>query len=402
MNYATWRSLLQDHTLPCAIVDLDAVDHNLRILHNTLRRDELTLRVASKSIRIPWLLRYLLDQAPTHLRGLMTYSARETHHLATHRFDDLLLAYPPHSPTDIDHLIQARRLTSSLTITVDHPEHIRLLATAAQDADLTLDLCLDLDVSWRPMRSISEKIHIGVRRSPIRTPDHALALADLIASSTHLRLTSLLAYEAQVAGLPDHHANPALSLAARLIKQRSIPLAAQRRAEIAHALRARGHQITLINGGGTGSLHSTCADPTVTEVTAGSGFLCPHLFERYHDLPLRPASFFALPICRISDPSFVTCYSGGFIASGATSPDRSPIVHSPSGLKPVSTEGWGEVQTPLSTSPSTPKLAIGDPVIARHAKSGEPFERFNDVLLIRQEQLVKVVQTYRGLQQCFS
>ena len=37
-----------------------------------------------------------------------------------------------------------------------------------------------------------------------------------------------------------------------------------------------------------GSVHSTSADPSVTEVTAGSGFLCPHLFDGYDRLPLDP------------------------------------------------------------------------------------------------------------------
>ena len=39
--------------------------------------------------------------------------------------------------------------------------------------------------------------------------------------------------------------------------------------------------VELVNGGGTGSLHTTAREAAVTEVTAGSGFYAPTLFDRY-------------------------------------------------------------------------------------------------------------------------
>ena len=41
-------------------------------------------------------------------------------------------------------------------------------------------------------------------------------------------------------------------------------------------------------------------------------------------------------------------------------------------------------------------LAIGDPVLFRHAKAGELCERFNELLLIQGGQVVDCVPTYRG------
>ncbi|SJM57033.1 L-gulono-1,4-lactone oxidase [Arthrobacter rhombi] len=35
----------------------------------------------------------------------------------------------------------------------------------------------------------------------------------------------------------------------------------------------------FVNGGGTGSIESTSAEATVTEVAAGSGFYGPELFQ---------------------------------------------------------------------------------------------------------------------------
>jgi D-serine deaminase-like pyridoxal phosphate-dependent protein len=206
-----------------------------------------------------------------------------------------------------------------------------------------------------------------------------------------------MAYEAQVAGIRD--VNPGsrhLDPVRRLIRERSKPLAAARRRAIVDALKVAGHPITIVNGGGTGSVASTSSDGSVTEVTAGSGFLAPHLFDGYRDLPLLPASFFLLPVVRLPDKGWVTVMGGGFVASGPVAADRAPVIHLPHGLTPTSTEGFGEVQTPLSVSPEAPPLSLGDPVVCRHGKGGELFERFADVHLIASD-AVTTVPTYRGL-----
>ena len=183
----------------------------------------------------------------------------------------------------------------------------------------------------------------------------------------------------------------------RLVKRRSRPLAANRRRKVVSALRAGGHRIHVVNGGGTGSVRSTGRDPSVTEVTAGSGFLCSHLFDHYDGLPLRPAAFFALPIVRRSDPNHVTCAGGGYVASGPAGPDRLPLVHLPAGLTPLPLEGFGEVQTPFVLGSTAPPLHAGDPVICRHAKAGELAERFERYLLVRGGRVEGREPTYRGL-----
>ena len=147
-------------------------------------------------------------------------------------------------------------------------------------------------------------------------------------------------------------------------------------------------------------MHATSHDGTVTEVTAGSGFFCPTLFDGYDDLPLEPAAFFALPVVRSSDPGFVTCAAGGFVASGPPGPDRAPRVHLPPGLSTVSLEGFGEVQTPFAVQGAQPVL--GAPVLCRHAKAGELMERFNEALLVEGDAIVARSPSYRGLGASFT
>ena len=158
--------------------------------------------------------------------------------------------------------------------------------------------------------------------------------------------------------------------------------------------------LRFVNGGGTGSLESTAAEPAVTEVTAGSGLYGPTLFDAYRAFTPRPAALFALPVVRRPGPGVVTALGGGYLASGPADRARLPRPHLPAGLRLDSQEGAGEVQTPLLGT-AAEELAIGDRVYLRHAKAGELCERFASLHLLEGERIVDEVPTYRGEGQCF-
>ena len=211
-----------------------------------------------------------------------------------------------------------------------------------------------------------------------------------------------LAYEAQIAGLTDD--NPfarALDWPKRLLKQLSRRDVEARRAAVGDALARAGLDCALYNGGGTGSLAWCSGESALTEVTAGSGFLCSHLFDYYHQgLALEPAALFALQVVRRPAPNVVTCHGGGYVASGEVGRDRLPVPYLPRGLTLFDLEGAGEVQTPMRL-PDGVFLALGDPVFMRHAKAGELAEHFGAYLLYQGGRIVGRAPTYRGLGQTF-
>jgi len=156
---------------------------------------------------------------------------------------------------------------------------------------------------------------------------------------------------------------------------------------------------------GTGSLQSTLTDESVTEVAFGSGLLHARIFDLFQSKMCQPALFFALTVTRKPQPDIITCQSGGFIASGSTGPDKSPVAHIPAELKPLDGEGFGEVQTPLSCRACPFPLHVGDPVFFRSAKSGEIAEHFTEYVAFRRTggklEVVGQWPTYRGLGQMF-
>ena len=158
--------------------------------------------------------------------------------------------------------------------------------------------------------------------------------------------------------------------------------------------------LEFVNGGGTGSVERTAAEPAVTEVAAGSGLYSPTLFDGYRAFDARPAAFFALPVTRVPTPGTVTVAGGGWTASGPAGADRLPVPTYPAGLHRFGTEGAGEVQTPLR-GPGTVGLQIGDRVWFRHAKAGELCEHVDVLHTLTGNELTGSLPTYRGEDRAF-
>lgn len=387
-DYDYYRQALAGVRLPAAFVDLDHLRANLATLSR--RAGELPIRLVTKSIRSVGITRRLLAAEP-RLRGLLCYSVAEAAWLAAEGFDDLVVAYPSTEPHELRAVTGQLRVGRTITLMVDSVGQLDAIAAMGQAEGVVVPVAIDLDMS-----SDFPGFRFGVYRSPVDGVAAAMALAGEIARRPALRLDGLMGYESQIAGLMDKVPGQALKNALiGFLKGRSISEVNARRRETVAALTAAGHRLRFVNGGGTGSFESTRADTSVTELAAGSGLYVPTLFDHYEAFRGLPAAGFALPVTRVPKPGIVTCAGGGYAASGPAGKDRLPRPWLPLGCTLISTEGAGEVQTPVR-HPASVAFGIGDPLLFRHAKAGELCERFNELLLIEAGRVVDVVTTYRG------
>lgn len=400
LRYSTVRRALEAEALPCLLLDEGAFDRNVARVLGRARDQGRTVRIATKSLRVPSLYRRILERGAGVAKGLLCYSAREAAFLAEEGFDNLLVAYPAWQDADLGPLARAAR-TKRVRIVVDSEESLVRLAVFGTKHGVAVPAVLCVDMSLELFGGL---VHLGVRRSPLRTPEDVRALIARARGLEGVVLVGIMAYEAQIAGLADDEpTHRARGSAVRAFKEVSRRELMARRAAIVLEARREGLALELVNGGGTGSLEETLADPCITEVTVGSGFFKPALFDGYRAASVRelePACFFALEITRVPAKGFVTCFAGGYTASGPPGADCSPSPWLPEGLALLPDEGAGEVQTPLRV-PEELTLERGDPIVFRAPKSGEVCEHFREMLVLRQESIVERAPTYRGLGKVF-
>jgi D-serine deaminase-like pyridoxal phosphate-dependent protein len=401
-SYEEVEAICSGLDAPFALVDLDAMWSNAREMLG--RAQGTPIRVASKSVRCRALLASILERdgrehparpgaqrGSPGFRGLMTFTLPESLWLHGHGFDDLLLAYPT---ADRGALAELARLDAERPpiLVVDSVEQLDFIEAASGTGGPRVRVCIDVDLSWWPLGG---RLKIGVKRSPVRTPDQARALAAEIARRPRVELAALMGYEAHIAGVVDRPLGKRIQEPViRAIKSLSVAEIAERRAAVVAAVREVA-EVALVNGGGTGSIHTTREEEVITEITAGSGFYAPTLFDRYSSFSLTPAAMFAMPVVRRPSGGVATLLGGGYLASGAAGRDRLPSPHLPPGLRLDPLEGAGEVQTPVIGAAAA-SLRVGANVYLRHAKAGELCERFNSLHLLSGSEIVDEVPTYRG------
>ncbi len=382
---------------PFAIVDMAAFRANAAAM--VRRAAGKPIRLASKSVRCRYLIEQVLGMAG--FRGILAFTLPEALWLvATGTSDDIVVAYPTADRHALAAVAGDPAAAAAVTVMVDCADHLDLIekAAAGLPRPQPVRIAIDIDAGYE---ALGGRFRAGARRSPIRTPADAVQLAEAILSRPGLRLVGLMAYESQIAGVGDDPpGRPLYARAVRLMQRRSAAELAARRASIVAAIRALA-PLEFVNGGGTGSLAATAAEPAVTEIGAGSGLYHPALFDAYRGFTGVPAAMFALPVVRRPGPGVITALGGGYPASGPGVASRVPSPYLPPGLRLDKEEGAGEVQTPL-IGPAADKLRMGDKVWLRHAKAGELCERFSQLHLVDGDAVVATVPTYRGEGQTFA
>ena len=390
---ARYDAIFASVTPPFAFVDLDAMRRNAAAM--LAQAAGLPIRVASKSVRSTAVLRRILELDPG-FRGVLAFTAPEALHLAGEGFEDVVVGYPT---VDRGAISQVARLAAedpgrAPVLMVDDRPHLDLIEGAIGGGPARVRVCLDIDLSWWPLGG--RVARIGPKRSPVHNPDRAGRMAAEISERPGTELAGLMAYEGQIAGVGDRiEGRPLRSASIRWMQARSEAEIHHRLPQVVAAVHEAAGELEFVNGGGTGSLARTAGAGIVTELTAGSGFYAPALFDNYRSLALEPAAFFSLPVVRRPVGGTATLLGGGYLASGAAGRDRLPEPYLPGGLRFDRDEGAGEVQTPVSGAAAY-KLRVGDRVYLRHAKAGELCERFDSLYLVEGERIVDEVPTYRG------
>ncbi len=379
------RALLHAESCPCAILDLPTFNANVETMEEIILPLHKYIRLGTKSVRVPALIQSLL--ARSWVNGVLIFHPNEIAYLQDLcQVKDFLLAYPIIGEKDAQTIAEAakRDLQAKITIMIDNESHLQILEQAAARLNVKLHVCIDVNMSVTYLG-----IYAGVRRSPLNQAEEVVKLAQQIDHYPHLHFRGIMGYEAQNAGIGDD------TRLYRKMKAKSRQIVNIRRQQIVDALEKAGFHCEIVNGGGSGCMKDTAYETTITEIGAGSALFKSYIFDPIKALEdFSPSLFMALRIVRKPTSEIVTTFSGGFYASAAGKP---PKVVLPSGVTPLPMEGFGEVQTPFTFNPKQLALSIGDIILCRFAKAGEPLERFNEVAVVENGKIIDHYPTYRGV-----
>lgn len=376
--YEQYQRALAHLASPALFLDLDAFNSNLSwVIENSGKKN---IRLATKSIRSVEMIKKILSSSNV-FKGLMTYDLNESLWLKEQGFDDILVGYPT---MDVLALKKLAKDPKGIVLMLDLFEHIEFLQKLAEENQCHYSICVDLDLSLD-----LPGLRFGVYRSSIHHLDQLDRFLIKLKDCPRLQLVGAMGYEAQISGLMDKH-SPLI----RTLKSWSIKQLQKRRSQMIDRIRGFGHHLDFVNGGGTGSLNQTTQESVVTEISVGSAFYAPVLFDHYAHFTLTPAMAFTLPVTRKPQKNIYTCLGGGYIASGATDKIKTPTPYLPSGIKLLKHEGAGETQTPFYYSGKD--LSVGNFIIMRHAKAGEICERFSEIHFVQKDKYMGSALTYRG------
>jgi D-serine deaminase-like pyridoxal phosphate-dependent protein len=224
---------------PAAVVDLDRVDANLRRVADYCRRHGLGWRPHAKTHKTPELAAM---QVAAGAVGVTVATLREAEVMAA-AVPDLLLAYPPLGEAKRQRLRDLLAVGAPVTVGLDSPEALEVVASAAREAGTEAGVLIELDV--------------GMGRVGQGGADEAVALAQRAAAKDGVVYRGVMFYPGQIRAVRGED-DPALDeVAARL-------------EHFVAALTATGLAPRVVSGGSTPTLWQSHRIPSLTEVRPGT------------------------------------------------------------------------------------------------------------------------------------
>jgi|GEM_PF-49203 len=305
-RFATWNEELRSQAAgrESAFVDLDALDHNMKLVGAQLG-SRIALRLVAKSLPSIRLLEYMMVSACTN--RIMAFSEGMVRDLLC-RFGsdvDILLGRPAAAeaaarifatldeqwPGDASPAAGVRWLVD----TVDRLTEYRELA---DQRGSTLRIAVEIDV--------------GLRRGGAIDRDELLAMLSMIDDSSLLHFAGFMGYDGHVSFAPDS------------------PEFAEVQRRYADFVRAGTEAFPnlfegspVYNGGGSRTYHLYTDElqTPINEVAMGSAFFFPFHFADLPEEGLRRATFLASPVLKRIDPAEVPFAPGLLPSMAQSNPD---------------------------------------------------------------------------------
>jgi 3-hydroxy-D-aspartate aldolase len=248
---------VHDIETPALLVDMDALEWNIRVMADFMKGRRVRLRPHFKTHKSPAICHM---QLAAGAKGICCAKLGEAEVCVTNGVPDVLIANQIVDPAKIARLAGLAR-SAKVTVCADNAANIADLSAAAVRAGSTLHVLVEVDV--------------GMDRCGVKTGEEALDLARKVTGSPGLVFEGIQAYEGHLVQLPkieDRRAGvrkmqDTIGTVKTLMENSGLP-------------------VTEISGGGTATYNITGDNTIWTEIQAGSYVFMDTSYDEMH-LPFR-------------------------------------------------------------------------------------------------------------------
>ncbi len=231
-----------DLPTPALLVDLDAFEANLKALADHCKKSGRGFRPHAKTHKCPEVAK---RQVASGALGVCVATVPEAEAMVAAGVRGVLLTSPVVEPGKLARMAEMEKNGGYVMLSLGHARQVELLADAAENAGVTMNVLIDLDV--------------GDRRTGTLPGKPALELAQRVAKSKSLRLRGVQAY----AGFASHTAGfEARDKASRAAMAKAV--------ETRELLEKSGIEVAIVSGGSTGTYSIDSDVRGVTELQCGS------------------------------------------------------------------------------------------------------------------------------------
>lgn len=233
----------KDIQTPCLILDLDALERNVRKMGDYARAHGMRHRSHGKmhkSVDVQKLQERLGGAV-----GVCCQKVSEAEVFVRGGIKDVLVSNQVRDPAKIDRLARLPKLGSRIIVCVDDIENVADLSAAAQRHGTQLECFVEIDC--------------GAGRCGVTTTQDVVAIAKAIDAAPNLRFTGIQAYQGAMQHMDRYEDRKAkLDAAIEMVKN------------AVQGLKAVGLEPELVSGGGTGSYYFEAASGVYNELQCGS------------------------------------------------------------------------------------------------------------------------------------
>ena len=232
-----------DIQTPCLILDLDALERNVKKMGDFARQQGVSLRVHGKmhkSVDVAKLQEELGGSV-----GVCCQKVSEAEAFARGGIKDILVSNQVRDPAKIDRLACIPKLGTRTLVCVDDIANVPDLSAAAQKHETIIECLVEIDC--------------GAGRCGVTTTPAVVEIAKTIAVAPGLKFSGLQAYQGSSQHLTNYEDRKAkIDFAVALVK------------DAIGALEVEGLECETVSGGGTGSYYFEASSGVYNELQCGS------------------------------------------------------------------------------------------------------------------------------------